>query len=213
MIPDFLLAGLERAWLRLLCWLSASRTMHGIKVSVFVDNHDHCFERLDEALDLIAQYDPTTLDRMRKFFGGILVFGVERYRRAHWNDTSRLCVLTETYVRSSARPEDLALTLVHELMHARLHRAGVEYREGRRAAIEVLCAMAELAFARRVAMNPSLAEDRGRRIEEWSTGGETMWSSATMRDAQFEHLRELGTPRWIVIALDRVSRFIRGRAA
>jgi len=214
MIRDFFLTGLNRAWLWFVFRMSSSRALHGIPAAVLGDDPEHCFDRLDEALDLIARYDPTTLDRMRTLFRGILVFGGERYRRAYWNDTARLCVVTETYVRSSTqRPEDLALTFVHEMTHARLHRAGVEYREGRRAAIEVICAMAELAFARRVTLDPSLAEGRERRIEEWSTGGETMWSSATMRDAQFEYLKELGTPGWIVSAVDWVSRFIRGRAA
>src|SRR6266404_8475502 len=145
MILRFVLQVAERTWWRFIGWISPSRTLQGVRVTVFVDDPADCFDRIAEGLDLLARYDPDTLDRLRGLFRGILVFGKERFHRAYWNGDSRLCVLTESYVQSSAhQPESITCTLVHEAMHARLDKAGVRYREGRRAAIEVLCAMAEL---------------------------------------------------------------------
>ena len=206
----------SRLWFRLMWRLSPRRTLHRIAVAVSSDAEERaaCFDRVEEALDLIARYDPATLDDMRGRFDGILVFGTERFRVAYWHQAAGLCVLTASYVLStSLHPESVAMTLVHENMHARLDRAGVVYREDRRAAIEVLCAMAELAFARRIAWDESLVTRTERRIDEWSTSGNNPWSDRTMEDEKLQYLRELGTPGWIVRVAAQLARLVRGRAA
>src|SRR5438105_12147941 len=53
---------------------------------------------------------------------------------------------------------------------------GVPYDAGRRGPIEIICAMAELGFARRIPSDPRLAKVAEGRIDEWSTSGETVWS-------------------------------------
>ncbi len=192
---------MSRLWWRALWRISAARPLHKIRTAVWMGaaNRDRCFDRVDEALDLIEYYDPATLASIRQHLAGIFVFGEERFRSAHWKDYARLCVITSHCLESpGVHPEDIALTLVHENMHARLCAAGIPYEDGRRARIEVICAMAELAFARRVALNPDLARGTERRIEEWSTCGEAPWSTRTMREAAMEHLREMGTPEWIL---------------
>ncbi len=206
---------LGRLWFRIIWRWSVTRTLHGIRVAVFEpDNAAQCFDRLDAALGLIARYDPTTFESIRKHFAGVLVFGIERYRAAHWNENAHLCVITYVYVQSATvRAEDVALTLVHENMHARLDGAGVEYKEGRRAPIEVLCAMAELAFARRLPLDRNLAQRVEGRVEEWARRGEESWSDRAKKAAKLEHLRQLGTPRWIVALVDQVLRIVYSRAA
>jgi hypothetical protein len=213
-MPKGLGSLIMRGFLRVIWRLSASRDLQGIESAVFVEDYAPCFTRIDQALELIARYDPDTLQHMRKLFKGILVFGNERFRAASWNTSADLCILTEWYVQSSSfRPVDLALTLIHESMHARLSKAGVDYREGRRAAIEVLCAMAELRFAKRVITDPNLRESAERRIDEWAKQGEGQWSDQTMRDAKLGYLRELGTPKWIVSIVGRLGQLINRRAA
>jgi hypothetical protein len=203
-------------WLGIICRLSSRRVLHDIKVAVFLEAPDdeQCFDRLEEGLDLIARCDPATLNRIRQHFAGILVFGSERFRAAHWSQSGRLCVLTTRYLQSSTLlRESVALTLVHENMHARLDQLGVGYTEGRRAAVEVLCAMAELAFARRISSDATWAKGVEELIDKWSTGGETPWSDRTMHEEKVQYLRELGAPSWIVTMVDRLARILHRRAA
>ena len=212
-MKDFLGTVLMRGWLRFVWLFSARRTVHGIRAAVFAEDADKCFERLDEGLVSIAEHDPHAFSNLQ-LFGGILVFGNERFRSAYWSDSARLCVVTERYLLSpSLRSEELALTLVHEAMHARLYKAGVTYREGRRAAIEVLCAMAELRLARRIPPQNELVGEIEGRIDNWATTGEQKWSDRSMHSKKVEYLRELGTPGWVVAIVDRLARLIHKRAA
>ena len=209
---DFVGRLLTRGWQRFVWLLSSRRTLRGVKTAVFAGDATACFDKIDQALQLIERNDQVTLGLMREQFGGLLVFGKEGFRAAYWSRSGRLCVLTESYVQSpTLTPALLALTLVHEAMHARLALAGVQYTDGRRAPIEVLCAMAELAFARRLE-DVALAQTAERCINDWSTGGEARWSNKTVRQDTLAYLRELGTPGWIVSIVDQLSRFLK-RAA
>jgi len=195
---------------------SPARVLHRIRVAICLADarEDLYFDRVDEALDLIARFAPATLDEIRHRFTGILVFGTERFRLAHWNNNAKLCIITGPHLaNSAAAPEEVAMTLVHESMHARLSGAGVSYREGRRAPIEVICAMAELAFARRVPNLTPLVRACEQRIERWSLGGEETWSNQARRDNTLEHIRKSGVPGWLVTVLDRISRVFYRRAA
>ena len=200
-----------------LTWrFSPARVLHRIRVAICLDDarEDLYFDRVDEALDLIARFAPATLDEIRHRFAGILVFGTERLRLAHWNNNAKLCIITGPYLANSATaPEDVAMTLVHESMHARLSGARVSYREGRRAPVEVICAMADVAFARRVPNHTPLVRACEQRIEAWSLGGEESWSSKARRDNTLEHIRESGAPAWLVTVLERISRVFYRRAA
>jgi len=185
-------------------------------VGVFCEGPDReaCFQRIAAALILIRQHDPSTFTRIRTRFSGILVFGNERYRLAYWKHSGRLCVITVRYILSpESSPEDLALTLAHEAMHARLFDLGDEYIEGRRARIEVICAMAELALARQLPESRALVEQAEHRIQDFASTSETHWSSATARTEEFRYLREMGAPRWMLSIVDRLNRLVTKRAA
>jgi hypothetical protein len=169
---------------------------------------------VDEALDLLQRHDLTSLKSLQRYFYGIFIFGTERYRSAYWLDEAALCVLTTRYLESpTVTVHDVALTLVHEGMHARLCAWGVPYPDGRRAQVEVICAMAELALARRMPHLPHLAERLEHRIEKWARSNETPWSNETMRQDKLDYLRELGTPKWLMALLEPISRFLSKRAA
>jgi len=207
---------IRRLWWRAMWRLSQVRLLHGIPTAVSLEAGDprRCFDRLDEALDLLERYDPRTLDSIREHFAGIIAFGREPFRVAYWNNTARLCVVTVRYLESpGASPEGVASTLVHENMHATLRGLGTPYADGRRAPIEVICAMAELAFARRIPSNPKLAELAERRIDEWATSGESVWSDEATRRAKLQYLRDVGMPGWFVTLLDRLGRVLSRRAA
>jgi hypothetical protein len=201
---------------RALWRFSPSRTLHRIRTALCLedDRNDLYFDRVDEALELIERYDPTTMDDIRRHFRGILVLGSERFRLAHWNDNARLCVITGPHLADPATtPERVALTLVHENMHARLCAAGVPYHDGRRAHVEVICAMAVLAFARRVPFDSGLVERAERQVETWAASGEEPWSTETLREATVQHLRETGAPPLFLRLVVWLSRFLRRRAA
>jgi len=196
--------------------MAPARVLHRVRTGVWLgaEDSDRCFDRIDEALDLIARFDPDTLGSIQKQFRGILVFGEERFRSAYWVNEAALCVITSRHLESEkTQPEHIALTLVHELTHARLCASGIPYEEGRRGSIEVICAMAELAFAQKLPNRPDLTERAERRITEWSAGREDHWSDDTMREAKLEQLREMGTPNWILAVLRRISRYFGRRAA
>jgi len=206
-----LLRVIDRALYRTTWRLSASRMLRRIRTAVCLDgeNDDLYFDRVEEALDLVERYDPRTMDEIRRHFDGILVLGSERFRLAHWHDNARLCVITGPHLAtSSTSPENVALTLVHENMHAKLCAAGLGYAEGRRAPIEVICGMAELAFARRVPYSTGLVERAEGQIERWSAGGEGPWSSETMRAATVQHLRDTGAPSWLLRFVAWLSRVL-----
>lgn len=172
------------------------------------------FDRVDEALDLISRYDPRALRTLQRRFAGILVFGDERFRLAHWRQGARLCILTARYVASSAnKPEDVALTLIHESTHARLAALGIRYQEGRRGRIELICARAELSFSRRVPYTGDLVQRTESRIDAWAKADEERWSDRNKRAALLEYLRETGAPAWLVNALRKTSEFFSRRAA
>lgn len=69
---------------------------------------------------------------------------------AAWFDrTYQACGLRPDWVARANR-EDLALTVIHELCHARLEVLGVQYDAPLRLRIEQICLRRELAFARRL---------------------------------------------------------------
>ena len=195
---------------------SPHRDLHGIRAAVFGDPDLKAasFGRIDSALGLIQQHDPDTLARFRTHVRGILAFGVEHHRVAYWESDSRRCVITARYLESAeTTSEDLALTLVHESMHARLFALGARYDDGRRAHVEVICAMAELAFAHRLPDAGRYIEAVERRLSRWAAAGEAEWSSETVRADQLAELRGVGLPTWLISLVNRAARFLRGGAA
>jgi len=194
-------------------WRSTHRrNLHGIRTAALTDREEAalCFRRIDEALTLLDQNDPITLGRLREYCDGILVFGNETFQLAHWDESARLCVITIPHVTSpNTTSADIALTLAHESMHARLGALGARYVDGRRAHIEVLCAMAELASARRLS-EPRLVQRVEATLTRWATEGEESWSDASHLEKGLSHLRELGVPNWIVRMTRKARRFTAG---
>jgi len=195
---------------------SPRRDLRGIRTAVLGDPDltQASFDRIDSALSLIEQRDPATFRRIRTHVRGILAFGDEHHRAAYWQNDTGLCVITTRYLESAeTSTEDLAFTLAHESMHALLFALGARYDDGRRAYVEVICAMAELAFAHRLPDAEPHVERLARRVTRWASAGERAWSRETMRAQQLGELRTVGLPAWLVAALSRLERFVRGRAA
>jgi hypothetical protein len=109
--------------------------------------------RLDEALGLIERYQPWRLRHMRR---DLRQFRVARFacRGAYFPD-ERTCLTELTFLaRTDITAAPVASSILHEGVHARVDRMGVQ-REGRdRAREERLCRRAELDFGR--ALPPAL---------------------------------------------------------
>jgi len=102
-------------------------------------------DRLDESLALIEQYQPWRLKHLRRDLRQILV---TRFPcRGAYIPAERTCVTELTFLaRRDITAATVASSIVHEGIHARVHRMGV-HPEGRdRAKEERLCRRAELEF-------------------------------------------------------------------
>lgn len=106
---------------------------------------DDVLHRLDEALGLIERYAPHHFRKLGRAFDHILV---ERYacRGAYFPD-QRACMVELTFtVNRDFSAAQVAATILHEAMHARLHRLGFPLAMADRARQERFCRRAEIEF-------------------------------------------------------------------
>ena len=127
--------------------MTTSGTVRGLSVVVVNTRPDidtgQALARLDAALALIERYQPWRLRRLRRDLARI---GVRRFPcRAAFFPGSRTCLIELTFVGSGRHTEaEVAASIVHEGVHARLYAAGVAGYLGNEAREERLCRQAEL---------------------------------------------------------------------
>ncbi len=144
--------------------------------------------RLTDALHIIARHSPLRLAYLQRDIDGVLIGATSNL--GEWVPGARLVMLNFKYVlASTTSSEALALTLIHEGMHARLTRAGFAYDEARRARLERICVSAELLVARRIPGGAELVSSAEQRL----TYPEGFWSDAAFRHRRSAALEELGT--------------------
>lgn len=133
-------------------WATENRTLRGIPVTLINTRPDidseTVFRRLDTALGLIQQYQPHTFAQISQDFSSIRVV---RYPcRAAFYPDSRMCLVELTF---SVNPEfteaQIASSIVHEGMHARVYALG-KSDPTERPDEERMCRQAELEFGRAV---------------------------------------------------------------
>jgi len=103
--------------------------------------------RLGESLDLIEQYQPW---RLRHLERDLIQFRVARFpcRGAYFPD-ERTCMTELTFLaRRDITAATVASSILHEGIHARVDRMGVNRETRDRAREERLCRRAELEFGR-----------------------------------------------------------------
>ncbi|MBV9879223.1 MAG: hypothetical protein JO180_01955 [Gemmatirosa sp.] len=143
-------------------------------------------QRLDEALALIERHQPWRLAHLRR---DVKQFWVVRFpcRGAYFPD-ERTCMTELTFLaRRDITAAPVASSILHEGVHARVDRMGVQ-RAGRdRAKEERLCRRAELAFGR--ALPPALGAPVVERaldslaLDDVEVAPEVDWSEAARRQA------------------------------
>jgi hypothetical protein len=128
-----------------------TRVVDGIPVGVINTREDvdtaRVFRRAESVIRRIAEYQPWRLAHLRRDVAGILV---ERYPcRAAYLPDRRLCLLELTFMANEQFSDSqVAASLVHEGMHARLDRLSARYGvtpfASARARHERICRRAEL---------------------------------------------------------------------
>jgi hypothetical protein len=129
--------------------LTTSTTVRGIPVVVRNTRPDigteDVLRRLDQSLGLIERYAPHHFRRLRRDFDRIVI---QRYacRGAYFPD-QHTCLVELTFaVNPNFSQSQIAATILHEAMHARLHRLGFRLERADRARQERFCRRAEIEF-------------------------------------------------------------------
>lgn len=175
--------------------MTVSRTVRGIRVDVDNTRPDidteHVFQRADAVLALVERYQPWRLQHMRRDLAMILV---KRFacRGAYFPDL-RACLLELTFiVNPSFSAAQVAATLVHEGMHARVDRFcdyfGVPPFPHQRARHERICRRAELEWGLAVPDGEAVVQ---RALESLALGDEDVapvvdWREAARRVAEVD---------------------------
>ncbi len=127
----------------------ATATVHGLPVVVHNTRPDiptgRVLARLDEALGLIAHHTPHHFRRLRRDFDRVLV---QRYAcRGAYLPDQHTCLVELTFLDNrDFSASQIAATILHEAMHARLHRLGFPLAMRDRARQERFCRRAEIEF-------------------------------------------------------------------
>ena len=144
------------------------------------------FAEVARALEVIAKYQPRRLDRIRRDLRYIIV--VKQPGGSFW-PLLRACALSPEMLASSDK-EDIALTIVHEATHARIHARGIEYEVVHRARIERLCVDQEISLARLLSGGPE-------RVAQLNSALETpWWTPEDLRNRKGITL-ERNVPAWL----------------
>jgi hypothetical protein len=129
------------------------RVVRGIEVMLENTRPDisdeDVFARMDEVLALIERYAPASLRRLRRDIAGI---DVKRFacRGAFFGETRRILTELTFIVNRDFTLAEIASSLLHEGVHARVHAAGVFRTPASLAKEERLCRATELWWGRTV---------------------------------------------------------------
>jgi hypothetical protein len=129
-----------------------SGKLFGIPVSINNTRPDidtrEVWSRLERCLGMIQQYVPHHFRHLQRDFQLIVV---QRFacRGAYFHE-QRACLVELTFtVNPEFSEAEVAATILHEAMHARLHRLGFPLEMEDRARQERFCRRAEIEFGRR----------------------------------------------------------------
>lgn len=187
--------------------LPEHRMIRGLPVTLLntrVDiSSERVFTRLDEALALIERFQPWNFRRMHRDFARI---EIRRFpcRGAFFPET-RTCLVELTFVVNTAfTPTQVAATILHEAMHARLDNAGVKYDPSSAAKHERFCRRAEVEFGM---VAPDGAPVVERALASLASTDEEVapvidWEVAGLRVAEAD-LAALAAPAWMKRAIAR----------
>jgi len=181
--------------------VSRTRSLRGVLVDVVNTRPDvdteQVFARLDEALGIIERHQPWYFRHLVRDFARI---AVRRYpcRGAYFPD-ERTCLIELTFsVNPAFTTAQVASTIVHEAMHARLDRRGVVFTREIAARHERFCRRAEVELGMSVPDGQAIVE---RALASLAASDEEVapvidWDLAGRRVAEAD-IAALNVPPWI----------------
>lgn len=179
-------------------------TYHGIPLQIHFRAPENARAAIVDALDLIARADPVSFANIPTLMPGGIAAEATNYAAAWYNRRSRTCFLGANTV-ANACTADIALSIIHELSHARLFAHGIGYQETIRVRVEKVCIRRERAFAQKLS---ALGLDVERLVDQLDHSLSN-FAQAHVSDAELAHsgrrqvlerlrlLKDLDTPRWL----------------
>jgi hypothetical protein len=185
-------------------WFSTSREIDGLWVGTTESKPHPALRRVEEALRLIKSHDMLNYSRVTHDLDRIWVNLIPS-SQAHYDPSLNACVIDERYaLEETTSIANIASSLVHEAIHARLDRWGVAYIEDRRTRIEAICRRRELNFLTKLPESGRLREEVMRSLE-WLTANDDYYSDASFRERRYEggiealrYLGNSGAPAWFI---------------
>ncbi|MEW5927309.1 MAG: hypothetical protein AB1941_07490 [Gemmatimonadota bacterium] len=160
-----------------------------------------CLDKVRAALDVIAEHDPDRLRELRERFDVVLIWYGPAPAAGSYLHSRRLCELNCEYVeKAETEPARVAMTLVHELAHARLMSTADPRRPMSLPQAEWLCIGAEVAFAKKLPGAEHLVSAAQRRLDRRPE----FYSPEAHAQRTLEALRALSPPGWLMRLAERM---------
>jgi hypothetical protein len=196
---------------RLFLWSSTSRKIDGLWVGSWESKPEPGLRRVEDALQLIKQYNSLHYSRVIHNLERIWVHLVPQ-ALACYDGSLQACVFDERFVLlETTTLERIASTIVHESTHARLERWGISSDEDRRIRIEAICLRRELNFIATLPNSEPLWGERTHALE-WCESNQSYFSDVSfqqrLEQGNAETLRYLGTPDWLIGYIPKVRDII-----
>jgi hypothetical protein len=158
--------------------------------------------KLDAAIALVQDYDPATFDKLRIAMPRILVANTPG-TLARYHRQQEICEIRADYLRhQSTTAAYVAMALVHEGMHARVHARRLANKGLTLIREERLAARAELTLAERLPAAAELVEYARKRIRDV----DVVYSPDGRLRADLVAAFQMGAPLWLVKLIARYRR-------
>lgn len=190
---------IDRLRWRLFYALATKKEVYGVEILCDVHSPDvgcdTLFERMEQALALVAEYQPWRMNQIREYLALIILRRRGSNRAALI--TSRVVEMDWTFVVNHT-PAEVAASVLHESVHARVRRCLGWGGEDRREWEEGLCRRAEVWFAEAIPEGSVVYRRAAAALE---AGGENLapkidWAEAKRLDDD-AYWDEIGLPKWL----------------
>jgi hypothetical protein len=191
---SFLRSGLRTILFRAAMLMSKRTFVEGFEIANLSESKadSELLRRVEDVLRLIAHAEPSFFRRMKQAVRRILIAPSGGAAGSYWSFLDG-CALSAHHVLTDSTTS-VAMTLIHEATHARLHQKGIRYTPQLQPRIEAICVRAEVDFARRIpGMEHLVAEAEDALSKPW-------WSDTARKSHKLNQLRVLGVPAWVVRA-------------
>jgi hypothetical protein len=162
-------------WLMRVVFMAAHPRQHVLGVRVIVSDptvpEADCVAKLETALVLLREADARRFGQVKRYVAHVIVWPGDHTAYDRWGG-----IHFESRYLLDAPPEIVAAGLVHEAVHLRIERYGIQYHPSLRARIEHRCVCEQAAFLRR------LPGDGSRWAEEAEAALCTPWWTESMQE-------------------------------